>query len=717
MHQPYYKNPFLDEYSLPWVRLHGIKDYYDMVAILKDYPEIHQNFNLVPSLLAQIEDYVSNKAMDKYMRYTLIPADSLNLEEKVFILHNFFLAHWDNMIKIYPRYHELLAKRGYYFTKSELERLSKYFSIQDLLDLQVWFNLTWFDPLFKESDPFLIELLRKGKNFTEGEKRLLIEKQIEILGMIIPEYKRMEETGQIEISTSPYFHPILPLLYDTNSARVAMPQITLPDNRFSSPEDAEEQIRKAILYHENLFGKRPEGIWPSEGSVSKEILPLISKEGIKWIATDEEILARSLGITLERDFSGITKKPEVLYKAYISDNLSIVFRDHTLSDLIGFVYSRWEPKNAVDDLIRRLHRIREDLSKTTGDCIVSIILDGENAWEYYRNDGRPFLTYLYERLIKEPLLKTVTMREYLKDYPRGERIENLFPGSWINSNFSIWIGHEEDNTAWDLLSRTRKDLVRYEEATGKRFPEAWREIYIAEGSDWCWWYGDEYATENAKEFDELFRAHLMKVYSLIGRDIPPDLLVPVIREDKRCRPTVQLTAFISPTIDGEVTNYYEWLSAAYLDVGKMGRTMHRAESILSHIYYGFDLKNMFLRFDTKKALKDPEVSSLTFSVQFLKPAPATLEINLSPAEGLTKAELYRETANGDVTAEKISTIAAHDIIELALPFSLINAKEGEEVALLIAVKREGAELERWPFKGYLSFNVPTPDFEAIMWQV
>jgi alpha-amylase/alpha-mannosidase (GH57 family) len=722
MHQPYYKDPLKGEYLLPWVRLHGIKDYYDMVAILRDFPEIHQTFNLVPSLLEQIEDYTKNKALDKFMHHTLIPADSLTLEEKVFILHNFFLAHWDNMIKVYPRYHELLAKRGYHVTKKELDRTSRYFSKQDFLDLQVWFNLCWFDPLFRERDPFLIGLIKKDKNFTEEEKRLLIEKQMEILELIIPEYKKMEDLGQIEISTSPYFHPILPLLYDTSSARVAMPLVKLPHERFSHPEDVEEQISRAVLYHEKIFGRRSLGMWPSEGSVSQEILPLISKYGIKWIASDEGILSASLGIPFDRDFSGITKNPEILYKAYLTDNLSIVFRDHTLSDLIGFVYSKWDPKNAVDDFIARLHKIREGLSVNQGDHIVSIILDGENAWEHYRNDGRPFLLYLYERLSSDPLLKTVTMEEYLNNYPPKDRIKTLFSGSWINRNFAIWIGHEEDNTAWGLLSRTRRDLVEYEgslpQVNRENVSEAWREIYVAEGSDWCWWYGDEHSTENAAEFDELFRSHLMKIYNLIGKEIPPDLLIPVIKEDRKFRPTVELTAFISPVIDGEVTNYYEWLSSAYLDVSKMGGTMHRAESIISHIYYGFDLKNIFLRLDTTRTLKDPQVSQITFTIRFLKPGGMTVEINCSPADGTVRAVLVREIGNHERHIEgKIPTIAAHDIIELALPFSLLNVKELDEVAFIIVVKRDDSELEKWPYKGYFSFNVPTPDFEAIMWQV
>ncbi|MEW6409533.1 MAG: glycoside hydrolase family 57 protein, partial [Nitrospirota bacterium] len=370
MHQPYYKDPETGDYVLPWVRLHGIKDYYDMVAILRDFPEIKATFNIVPSLLSQIKDYVENGATDRCLIHTLVPADSLDLENKVFILNNFFLANWDNMIKIYSRYNELLSKRGYNVVKGEIERISRYFSTQDFLDLQVWFNLAWFDPLFKDKDPFLSYLIKKGRDFTEEEKSGLIEKQKEILSLIIPEYRKAESSAQIELSTSPFYHPILPLLCDTNIAKASMPDINLPKIRFSHSEDAVEHINRAVAYHYEIFGKKPKGMWPSEGAVSESIIPIAVNAGIEWIATDEDILSRSLGINIEKDPFGGVKKPDILYKPYrlsggeikkltISPpkgGVSIFFRDHTLSDLIGFVYSKWDYRNAVEDFIFRLHK-------------------------------------------------------------------------------------------------------------------------------------------------------------------------------------------------------------------------------------------------------------------------------------------------------------------------------------------------------------------------
>jgi alpha-amylase/alpha-mannosidase (GH57 family) len=721
MHQPYYKDDIAGSYILPWVRLHGIKDYYDMPSLLTDFPGIHQTFNLVPSLLKQIYDYVENGAVDKFLDLTLKPAAELEPEDKLFLLKNSFMANWDTMIRPYPSYWMLLDRRGYSVSPNDLDNATRYFTTQDYLDLQVWFNLTWFDPSFKQTDPFLKGLIRKGSGFSENEKRLLIQKQREIMALIIPVYKQLTQAGRIELTTTPFYHPILPLLFDTDLAKVAVPDIRLPTKRFVHPEDAKAQVERALAYHENLFGTRPSGMWPAEGSVAEEIIPLLADSGIKWIGSDEGVLGRSLGVHIERDFAGVMKNPAMLYKPYLvgkgDKRISIVFRDHTISDLIGFVYSKWDYKNAVHDLIDRMHRVRRELSD--GPHLVSIILDGENAWEYYQNDGRDFFLYLYERLSGEQGLRCVTVGEYLQEHPAQDVIGSLHAGSWINANFRVWIGHEEDNRAWDLLAQTREALTAY--ASGNAAPEklanAWEEIYIAEGSDWCWWYGDDHYSDNDAEFDLLFRTHLMNVYRIIGLDIPDELQISILREDRQALPTVELTAFISPTIDGQVTNYFEWLSAGFYDVSQGGGAMHRGASIITHIYYGFDLKNMFLRIDPSWSLKDEKVSELAFFVNFLNPKNMDVEIRISPQERRVIAALFRRDNGNRQQTAAINTVAANEIIELAVPFELLGVKQNDELQLFVTVERSGSEIEKWPYRGYIQLKVPTDDFEAMMWQV
>lgn len=711
MHQPFYKDPFTGVYRLPWVRLHGTKDYLDMVQILESYPSIKQTFNLVPSLLAQLADYTENNAADDYLNLTLKKASDLTDQDKMFILENFFLANWDNMIKPFQRYYALLLKRGLRFTKSELARTIKYFSNEDFLDLQVLFNLSWVDPMFREKDQLLIELTRKGSLYTEEEKNLLIEKQLDILKKIIPEYKKLNANGQIELSTTPFYHPILPLIFDTDSSKIAMPGVRLPQKRFSHPEDAKRQIRDALDYFEKTFGYRPQGIWPSEGSVSEDVLKMLSSEGIKWTATDEAVLENSLGKNL-RNSSGDIIDPSILYKTYRYSDVSLIFRDHKLSDLIGFVYSGWNSKNAADDLINKLLNIQASLPKNRPN-LVSIILDGENAWEYYKNDGYDFLKYLYERLSKEERLKTVTVSEHIKESGTGETLNRLHPGSWINANFGIWIGHEEDNLAWDYLNDTRSDLVTFSELNkDKSLDDAWKSIYVAEGSDWNWWYGDDHSTETQEEFDELFRKNLMQVYNIIGTEIPPNLFIPILREDRTISPEITIRGFITPQIDGIVNSYYEWYQSASIAVGKSGGSMHKSESFISHIYYGFNQENLFLRLDPKASFDDI-LSDTIFSINITK--PSYFRINIEKKGGKFKGKLLEKKDGSWSEIKDIFDIAVQDIMEIAVKFKDINAKENDEINLYISIMKNGEEIERCPWRGYISLTVPTPDFEAMMW--
>lgn len=710
MHQPFYKDPFTGIYRLPWVRLHGTKDYFDMAATLTDYPDIKQTFNIVPSLIEQLSDYTDNMATDAFLEATRKKASDLAISDKVFILENFFLANWENMIKPFPRYYELLSKRGLRFIRSDLSRIAGYFSEYDFLDLQVLFNLVWIDPGLRRKDPFLAQLEKKGKGFSEEEKKLLIEKQLSILQGIIPKYKELSDKGQIEISTSPYYHPILPLLWDTDIAKASNPHTRLPRNRFSQPEDARKQIRMAIDYFEKVFGHRPSGMWPSEGSVSEDIAKAFYSEGLKWIATDEDILFSSLRENL-RAASGGIEQPSRFYTPYAFSGLSMLFRDHRLSDLLGFVYSSWDAKTAAQDLINRLLQIHSSISDREPH-VVPIILDGENAWEYYKNDGNDFFRYLYEGLSENERLKTTTISGYLNQYSNRKQLEHLHPGSWINANFNVWIGHEEDNAAWDYLAGTRRDLAIYEKANPeKNLDSAWKSIYIAEGSDWNWWYGDDHSTDNAGDFDELFRLNLMKVYKEIGKEAPSNLFIPIIKEDTAAAPKIEIRGFIHPKIDGYMTNYFEWYYAAQMDVGKSGGSMHLSESLISKIYYGFNQEALFIRVDPKGSFVEfPEDTAL--SINIIKPHHCAVSVPLKNT-GLTR--LFINEAGEWIEKTGLKDIAVADILECAIPFQDMGARENDEVNLFLSIKKGDEEIERCPWRGYITVTVPTPDFEAIMW--
>jgi alpha-amylase/alpha-mannosidase (GH57 family) len=723
MHQPYYRDPFSGIYTLPWVRLHGVKDYLDMVRILEDFPAVRQTFNLVPSLIEQLNDYIENRACDKHLELTLKSPSDLTYEERIFVVEYFFLANWDTMVKPYPRYYELLQKRGMSYSRGDLERTVKYFSDQDLRDLQLYFNLIWIDPMFRDSDPFLRGLIQKGRDFTEEDKRQVIERQFDILKRIIPEYRKMSGSGRIEISVSPYYHPILPLLCDTDSARIAMPWVKLPKKRFMHPEDAVSQIRSGVEFCEKTFGFRPAGMWPSEGSVSAEVAAAIRAEGIKWIATDEEVLARSLSRPL-RGGGGEALDPQALYRPYCYEGLSLFFRDHRISDEIGFVYSGWPAERAVGDFISRLAAIRDSLPDGRP-FVVPVILDGENAWEYYKNDGQDFLRALYRALSNDGRFRTVTMSEFVEEFGPGEELGSLHTGSWINADFHVWIGHEEDNLSWDYLSQTRDVLSAFIRDNPKaEVSEAWKALYAAEGSDWNWWYGDEHSSDNAKEFDELFRSYLMQVYRVIGREIPSNLYEPILLEDRNIAPDIEIKGFISPRIDGLVSNYYEWINSGHIDVKRGGGSMHKTDSVISDLYYGFDRNNLHVRLDPASPFEQMG-EGVAFCIEVL--SPSRFRIMFAPGDD--HARLYRAEGEGWADTGSGLEAAARDILEISVPFSLLGAAENDEVQFAVEIIKNGSSsargayltsladkiIDRCPLRGQIRLAVPPADFEKLMW--
>jgi alpha-amylase/alpha-mannosidase (GH57 family) len=507
MHQPYYRDLATNEFYLPWVRLHAIKDYLDMVKILENYPRIHQTFNLVPCLIEQIQAYLPagqagvDGAQDRYQAHSYKRALELNDQEKHFIKEHFFSSHLSNIIALYPRYLQLYHKK----------QREEEFSIQDYLDLQVWFNLAWFDPSSKKSIAELKNLIAKARDFTEYDKQVVLKQQLELMKEILPTYKRFQDSGQIEITTTPYYHPITPLLFNSNIAKEANRAAHLPDPGFAHPEDAQAQIKQAVDSYQNVFSRQARGMWPSEEAVSEHIIPYIIDAGIKWIITDEEILFRSL--KKKRD-------PRLLYRPHLlkreGGDLAILFRDRNLSDLIGFVYHGLTEHAAVADFIGHLHNIAKIFKGA--DCLVVIALDGENAWEYYRNDGWDFLTHLYKCLSADKLIQAVTVNEYLQRFPAKGNIKRLSAGSWIYGNFNKWLGQEQKNKAWEYLAMARAELAKLPENLEK----AWKQIYICEGSDWFWWYGD-----NNADFDYLFRKHLSNFYKFIGKEPPEYLNKPI----------------------------------------------------------------------------------------------------------------------------------------------------------------------------------------------
>ena len=571
MHQPFYKDLWTGEYKLPWTRLHALKDYAGMVEILDEFPTVRQTFNLVPSMIAQIEDYASGAASDPFLDVAIAPAESLNEAQRSFMLRYLFQANVPRIISRYPRYKELYEKRDR-------------FSVQDLRDLQVLSQIAWFDEDVLARDEELRELIRKGRDFSVDDQAAMARKQRELLQRVLPVYRDFAARGRIEISTTPFYHPILPLVCDTDIAAVSHPGIPLPP-RFHYPQDAREQLCRAKSYMREKFGMEPVGLWPSEGSVSDEALAIAADCGFKWAASDNGVLAR----TLHRDAG-----PDVTYQAYLwqqnGRQMRMLFRDHYLSDLIGFDYQRVPPDEAAAHF---LSRIRENSGGR--EALVPIILDGENAWEWYEANGRPFLRALYGRIAQSPDLEAVTVCEALARF-KEQPLDWIFPGSWINANFDIWIGAEEDNRAWELLLDARR---AYDSASGvseemRRL--AHEELLIAEGSDWNWWYGPEHSSDNRPEFDQLYRDHLSNVYRALGIEAPEALARPIIRSQEGEFHSPPANP-IHPVIDGEVTSFFEWLGAGEYRPDLRSGAMHGGGAGVREVYYGSDGHNLFVRVD------------------------------------------------------------------------------------------------------------------------
>lgn len=717
-HQPYYPDDVAGENPMPWVRLHGTKDYLGMALHLEEVPEFRCTINLVPSLLLQIQAYVDG-ATDQHLRVSRAAADGLSHADAIYLLDHFFMANPDAMIRPYPRYQELYFQRGLGVETSE-QALHR-FRERDLRDLQVWSNLTWMHPILFEKDPELAEFRAKGRRYTEEEKGWLLDKQRELLGRIIPLHKTLAERGQVELTTTPFYHPILPLLFNKRLAREAMPDVNLPAFKEGYVEDAEVHVSRAVAQHKAIFGEKPKGMWPSEGSVCQAMIPLLAKHGIEWIATDEEILGCSLNGKVGRDGRGHVRHPELLYRPWKAveggDEIALVFRDHSMSDQVGFHYQRSPGGVAAADFLGKLHSIG-DACRQNPSTLVPVILDGENCWEYFPDGGVSFLRSLYQGAARDSRVRPVTVGEYLAEHPPVDTLPRLFAGSWISHNFAIWIGHPEDNRAWDALHQTRAFLVKESESDRhdkKTLARAWDEIYIAEGSDWFWWYGDDHSSALDALFDHLFRKHLRNVYTLLTADPPGSLFTPISLGVPHRPINSQPNSFLNVKVDGRST-YFEWINAAHYVCGNERGTMAQvSKGLMQGVWFGFSVELLLIRVDTEGGpAADRLVEASRLRVGFVDPADWEVVI-AEPSEARPLGQIqHRGEASGNGTTVEAAT---GKILELSVPFGRLGLKAGDSVRFYVELLSSEASLDRAPREGIFELTVPSPDFERIMWQV
>jgi alpha-amylase/alpha-mannosidase (GH57 family) len=703
MHQPSYRDPLDGTFVLPWVRLHALKDYWGMAAILAETPDVHVTFNMVPSLLDQLEEYAAGRAREAELQLGLRRAEELDETEKVFLLRSSFMAHPENLIGRFPRLAELHALRGPRNDEGSLRAVVARFGAEEMRDLQVLAKLAWFDLEWQRDDPEVRRLILKGRDYTDDDKRRLAEREQALLSAIVPVYRRGADEGRLELSASPYYHPILPLLCDTNAHQEAHPGAYVP-RRYRHPEDAAEQIQRAIARHASVFGRPPAGMWPSEGSVSEEAVTEIARAGLRWTASDEGILERSLQRPLHRDSRGTAYPVDLLYRPWVrrtaAGDIAMLFRDRTLSDLIGFSYSGMDPEHAAQDLLDRIRRIGEAWTREgqAGDPVVPIILDGENAWEHFREGGRVFLRRFYAGLQSDPTLRSVTMSEAVaagtpRDLPR------VFAGSWIHADFSVWVGHADDRRAWDLLGITRDTLtaVEGEGRTGlEALARAWEAFRAACGSDWTWWYGEDHSSENDFEFDRLFRRHLRAVYESIGVPVPEALSETIIttrhREVRQSRPAGE----VLPVLDGEITSPEEWAAAGLHRVPLTG-AMHRGAQGVRAVRFGKGGRDLHILVEPSRGRLRDLLDQAEVVVSFPGPEGLRYRVRRDGTGGLVARESWTEM--GWVPRPTGARAEAGSVLELAIPLRELSPGPGQLVELRVLVVQNGTELERHPEAG------------------
>ena len=711
MHQPWYLWEEHGDAAMPWVRLHALKDYYDM-ALLAEQTGFPATINLVPSLLKQIDLLAKGESTDVFWEAFVPDMHDMSETQLNLVTHYFFGINQERHIRPSARYSELLGKKG---SANDW----RVFSAQEIRDLQVHFILAWFGQSLREI-PQIRELLNKDREYSAEDKNLLIEVASRRLKEIIPYYRKLARNNAIELTVSPYYHPILPLLCDINAARAANPIAALPREPFMYPGDAMRQVGSAVEYFKKLMGVRPSGLWPSEGSVSEGILPILVDAGINYIFSDEDILRKSLEIS-SGEPTELT--PQRLYQPYRLHRgrsiIDIFFRDKRISDKIGFVYFNWNEDDAVEDFVTSLLRIRNALPAGDDNYIVPVIMDGENAWEYYKQNGKPFLKLLYEELLKHPSIIPITFEAFLKQATDVRVLDRLAAGSWINADFSTWCGSKEKNIAWELLSKTRSHFQfnadSYPDDVRKQIME---HLMIAEGSDWFWWFGETNYTPHIDTFDALFRYHLRRVYQLMDEPISPELETPIQVGERPYEPVRKPLQFMTPSLEGKATTYFEWSSAGFYKATGFRGTMYSASDMILHrLFFGFDPENLYLRLDSTHHLINFLRNGGSFMFEFLAPTRIDLEIFYDGDDLCWQAYKVEEREREEIVMQGIE-IVCDQICEMKLPFAALEADPKNPIRFVVYVQGDSMLKQRFPPGGrFIEIQPPDDDFEDRMWYV
>jgi alpha-amylase/alpha-mannosidase (GH57 family) len=541
MHQPYYREGLKGAYHLPWVYLHGIKDYSDMAAHLERHPAMHAVVNFAPVLLEQLDDYAQQldgllkhgKPTQDHMLNLLsgierIPSDAASRQR---IVQDCQRCHAPRMIHPYPAFHRLvLMAEKTEASSADLPLHLGYLTEQYFLDILTWYHLAWLGNSLRQL-PLAQRLMAQEKDFSAADRHELLHLIQQCMAGLIPRYRALADRGQVELSMTPYGHPIVPLLNDFANLRDALPDAPVPEAP-AYPDGAARarwHLQHGVAIFEHYFGRKPAGVWLSEGGVSEDALAQLDEMNFTWTASGEGVWRNSCAKSGCPDEELHSKYALFSPTSIDGFKTRMFFRDDGLSDLIGFQYSDWHADDAVADFVRHLENIAHFFGEEAGQHVVSVILDGENAWEYYPANGHYFLEGLYAALSTRPTLKVTTFSRASAETP-PKPMQRLAAGSWVYGSFSTWIGSEDKNRGWDYLVAAKQAYDRAA-AVGKLNAEqlslATRQLAICEGSDWFWWFGDYNPSGSVSDFEQLYRTQLRELYRLLGVAPPAMLDVPV----------------------------------------------------------------------------------------------------------------------------------------------------------------------------------------------
>ncbi len=683
-----------------------------MAATLARYPRVHATFNLTPILLDQL-DGIASGGTDPYTTVARTPAETLSGPDRQFLLAHFFDLHHERMLDPYPRYRDLFERaRQLPAQTGQGSDATPALSVQDLRDLQVWFHLAWIDPSHRHDEP-VRSLFEKGRGFTEEEKIALLKWGAECAGSIEGVYRALEAGGQIEISTSAYHHPILPLLIDSDSPRESSASIPLPNPAYRAPADAETQIRRAREAHARRFGHPPRGTWPPEGAVSQATLAQLAAAGFRWVASDEAVLAAAMA----GKGTDHPAWPGPLYTAHrvetTSGPIAMVFRDRMLSDLIGFTYSRWDPRDAAEDFVRRVREVRRALPDDESP-LVTVILDGENCWEFYAEDGNPFLAELYRLLEADPEIEPVTVSEALDRVPPVSRLHHVPVGSWIRADLGIWVGHPEKNRAWAELGRAREAVLKAAGAGVAGAAAALEQIYAAEASDWFWWYGDDHPSTHRETFDRLFRSRLIAAYREIGIATPASLLQSLrsgqpgpVGEAGAVTDEPGAIAYVRPALDGRETDLGEWREAIVHDLAGSTGSMHRVSGIMRTVRFGTDGSELYIRVDLEVPNEMP--SDLSVGIEFSGIEKPLARVALG--SGRQGVPTWSGPDRGGAAVDP-GEYALDEILEIRLPLEACGRGRVRSLQFRVLLEQRGQPAETAPHGGWFELLVPPEDPRA-----